>query len=229
MRGTLGGEIPAAPLATLAARAHQMVTVQLSLDFGRPPSRREALLLGLSTYVGKTCPRQHDSERMTKTGYCVACSRESVRRWQANNPEKTRLNNANQDKKKFARGRRKTEDQKRKAVEYSKRYYIENSEKVKQYRQKYNKNNPARHAAEVALRKAIKRRATPCWADRKAIGLIYAECATMTKEAGTLYHVDHIVPLRGKTVCGLHVESNLRIITSAENESKGNRLIQELL
>ena len=62
--------------------------------------------------------------------------------------------------------------------------------------------------------------ATPAWADMKAIKKIYTEAKA------TRLTVDHIVPLRGKTVCGLHVETNLRLITRGQNSRKGNRWSQ---
>lgn len=63
----------------------------------------------------------------------------------------------------------------------------------------------------------------PAWANRDEIGLIYALCRFLTQATGIEHHVDHIIPLRGRMVCGLHVESNLRIVTADENRSKHNK------
>lgn len=93
---------------------------------------------------------------------------------------------------------------------------------------KWAKNNPGKLRAQAAKRVARLTQATPKWVNYKAIESIYVECANTTKSTGIPHHVDHIVPLRGKTVCGLHVEYNLRIITATENMEKGNTLNEEL-
>ncbi len=64
----------------------------------------------------------------------------------------------------------------------------------------------------------------PKWADRAAIDAIYLEAIRKTEESGVMYHVDHIVPLKGKTVSGLHVAENLRIVSAYENSRKSNKL-----
>lgn len=64
---------------------------------------------------------------------------------------------------------------------------------------------------------------TAKWADKNKISDIYRRCAELTRSTGLEHHVDHVVPLRGKYVCGLHVESNLQIILARENLRKGNR------
>lgn len=65
--------------------------------------------------------------------------------------------------------------------------------------------------------------ATPSWVDTKAIKAIYAECKRITMETGVKHEVDHIIPIQGKKVCGLHVPWNLRVITKAVNARKHAR------
>lgn len=91
---------------------------------------------------------------------------------------------------------------------------------VKYYRKKISKNN-----ARNALHRSVKLSATPNWVNTKKIELIYRNCQTISKETGIAHHVDHIVPLNNKIVCGLHVDWNLRIIPAEENIRKSNKLL----
>jgi hypothetical protein len=75
----------------------------------------------------------------------------------------------------------------------------------------------------VARRRAAKYQATPVWADRKAIKQYYLIAEFLTAELGVPFSVDHVVPLRGETVCGLHAQTNLSILPTAWNAKKGNR------
>lgn len=77
--------------------------------------------------------------------------------------------------------------------------------------------------ADSSARRAGIDRATPKWADRRAIRNIYRDCVLRTTETGVRHEVDHIVPLKGATVSGLHVHWNLRVIPATENRMKSNR------
>lgn len=81
----------------------------------------------------------------------------------------------------------------------------------------------AQTLADGAARRAGIGRATPPWADRAAIKALYAECMERSRSTGVRHEVDHIVPLKGELVSGLHVHWNLRVITAAENREKSNR------
>lgn len=85
------------------------------------------------------------------------------------------------------------------------------------------RNNKDKRRATSAKRKAAKLRATPTWSDLGAISAIYAQAMAEQEETGQRKHVDHIVPLQSKIVCGLHVPANLQILDGAENEGKRNR------
>ena len=72
-------------------------------------------------------------------------------------------------------------------------------------------------------RYARKRQQTPLWADRTAIRAIYDEAKRRTAETGVPHAVDHVYPLAGRCVSGLHVETNLRVVTQRANAEKSNR------
>lgn len=91
---------------------------------------------------------------------------------------------------------------------------------------------PKHHASKLAIgaqRRAKKLQAMPKWADTKAIRQIYAECQRITRETGIKHEVDHIVPLNGVKVKGLHVAENLRVIPAKLNRKKSNHFDEALL
>ena len=98
-----------------------------------------------------------------------------------------------------------------------------NAERIARRMSAWARANKHRVNALIAKRNASKKRAIPAWASLPAVRKIYEEADRMRRETGIKYEVDHIVPLQGKTVCGLHWEGNLQIITKAENASKLNR------
>ena len=106
-------------------------------------------------------------------------------------------------------------------------WYAENLEKSLKYRD-LNKDirlarskawrvaNPDKSGAHRAAYRAAKLKATPAWANKNKIVGIYKAAIKAGLE------VDHVIPLRGKNVCGLHVENNLQLLTRTENACKGN-------
>mgnify|MGYP006921349758 CR=1 FL=1 len=75
----------------------------------------------------------------------------------------------------------------------------------------------------TVTRWALRVLATPPWADRDAIARLYHEAKAVSRRTGVRHHVDHVIPLQGATVTGLHVETNLRVIPARENHRKSNR------
>ena len=80
-----------------------------------------------------------------------------------------------------------------------------------------------KYIAYMVERRKRRDKSMPLWADRKAIQAIYIEARRLTAETGIKYEVDHIIPSNHPLVCGLHVESNLQILTEFENISKKNK------
>jgi len=87
----------------------------------------------------------------------------------------------------------------------------------------YYRNNLDKSQARNARRRARKLDANVTWVNEEKIKDLYKQAARFSLWLGIKYHVDHIIPLAGNTVCGLHVENNLQIIPSRENLSKSNK------
>lgn len=101
-----------------------------------------------------------------------------------------------------------------------KRKYDENRRKRKRhlYRaasKRHRQRHPGRKNADTAKRRALKLQRTPAWANLDQIKKIYESCPFG-------YHVDHIIPLQGKTVSGLHIETNLQYLKAKDNLKKSN-------
>jgi hypothetical protein len=91
----------------------------------------------------------------------------------------------------------------------------------------WKKNNAGHNSAIMAKRRADKLQRTPAWMTKEqlaAIDKLYKQAVWLTKITGVKWHVDHIVPLKGKNVSGLHIPDNLQVIPALENIKKGNRL-----
>jgi 5-methylcytosine-specific restriction endonuclease McrA len=108
----------------------------------------------------------------------------------------------------------------------STKWRLDNPDKRKEVQQKYFMSNKELFNESCMRRYASKKKSTPSWLTQEDIIKIrcYYQVAQMrNRESGIKWHVDHIVPLRGKTVSGLHVPWNLQVIPARDNIRKGNK------
>lgn len=112
---------------------------------------------------------------------------------------------------------------------YSIDYYKKNTEKIKAksalYQPIWRSKNPGKSLALIRKYQISKINACLPWVNMQDIEEIYKKASEIRKK-GNDVHVDHIVPLRGKTVCGLHVPWNLRIIPAKDNMKKNAKMPQ---
>ena len=154
---------------------------------------------------------------------CKSCKDKIVTAWQRKNPESKRISSLKQYYKNH---------EKKKAL--AREYKANNQDKLKQnmqawragnreYTRRYYEENKAWFKTWNANRRAQIDKATVRWANFEKIKDIYEKAMKLTKETGIQHHVDHIIPINSKYVCGLHVEYNLQILTEQENLSKSNK------
>jgi hypothetical protein len=83
--------------------------------------------------------------------------------------------------------------------------------------------NKDKRASYQAKRKATILQRTPTWGPHAHLIIAkYQLAAMLTNSSGVEHHVDHIIPLQGRKVSGLHVFSNLRVIPGSDNVKKSN-------
>jgi 5-methylcytosine-specific restriction endonuclease McrA len=182
-----------------------------------PKTRKEAQATGAKFYfTGEPCVRGHIALRKTK-GSCLECVKED---WAVDNE------------------RRKEKPKTEAAKAAGKRYYEKNRQAViaraaarpveekRRLQAEYKDRNVDVVRADTSVRKRRHREATPKWltpAERLQMRDLYVQARKLTELTRERYVVDHIVPLRGEAVCGLHVPWNLRVITQDENLKKSNK------
>ena len=209
-------------------------------------------------FTGKPCSRGHFSARRTSKRVCVECEKEyyqinkcKIKKRSAERYDNLNKNDPDFQEKRYASTiesqkiyRNKNRDKRRTqclgwrlknrnhVLEYAKKYNsnIDENKKRKQGRENYQRNKET-FIANVALRRASKSKRTPEWlteTDKNIIRNVYKEASGISKETGIKHHVDHILPLRGETVSGLHVPSNLQILTANANILKRNKFQKKI-
>lgn len=150
-------------------------------------------------FTGQPCKYGHVAERLTSNGSCIECAYAHRR----SHPEYDRTNDA-----------------KRRGTEY-RRVQKRNAENLRRQRPDVKVMRRAERMKRIADQKCR----TPSWANLDAIKLVYLVAEQRTRLTGIPHHVDHFYPLNGKTVSGLHVPLNLRVIPARENLLKGAKLV----
>lgn len=140
-------------------------------------------------FEGNPCRKCGSTERYCKSKRCVQCTRSRARKWREDNPERE--------------------------AENCKRFRRNNPEACKGYSKDYRTSNPDMRRAQTAKRRAAKLDRTPHWltdGQLEEIQDFYTATEMFKQYTGEAYHVDHIIPLQGELVSGLHVPWNLQIL-----------------
>jgi 5-methylcytosine-specific restriction endonuclease McrA len=166
-----------------------------------PGKRKEALDAKQDRfYTGQPCSKGHICERYSISGQCIECA--------------ALFRAAHSVKHKI----------------YREKHYAENAATYKEKAKTWKKENRGQvlHLRKYERMRLLQR--VPKWlskAHKQSINEIYSTARLVSEMTGELFHVDHIVPLRGKNVSGLHVPWNLQVLRAHDNLIKHNIFNQE--
>ena len=142
------------------------------------------------------------------TSWCHQCHRERNSEWAKENRERLSAKSAAWREENVSAARA-----------TNRRFKSKHKDRLAALHADWAKRNRGKRNASSAKRKAVKLQATPAWANYQEIKEIYKTASLL----GPQFHVDHVIPLQGATVCGLHCEANLRIIPAQVNVAKHAR------
>jgi hypothetical protein len=165
-------------------------------------SRKNAQLNGFTHYcTGAPCRHGHVALRRVSDRVCTECD-------------------------KVAKAMRRTTSENEQVKSTRRASYQKHKEAALLAKKLYRANNKGKINALCAARKKVVKQRTPNWLtsfDRLKIKCLYQLAAMYTQENAESWHVDHVIPLQGANVSGLHVPNNLRVIRGIDNIQKKNK------
>ncbi|MHB1231570.1 MAG: hypothetical protein ACYCZQ_03165 [Burkholderiales bacterium] len=196
--------------------------------YSLPKTRTEAKQLGLKYYfTGKPCKCGHVSKRYVG-GNCWEClliaggdyrqqNREYFSEYHKSYHQQNRERISEYNKSYNERNKEQLSERRKSCYEQSK-------SQLSEYHKSYRFANPHIYNKCNSQRRAQKLNATPLWAnDEYVVRFIYKLASVFSKCLNEKVEVDHIVPLKGKKVCGLHIAHNMQLLTESQNSQKSNK------
>lgn len=205
-----------------------------------PSSLSEAKQIGSRLYfTNKPCTAGHLSPRFTRNSSCTECAKisssKSTAKYYATNKASILESRAKYNKEYYASHKEqvlKTSNDwhkrnRARSIKTAQNWRSNNLQLSKEYHKQWRNKNKALVCLYQANRRAAIIQATPKWLtidDLDTMRSFYVEAQRLTFETGIKHHVDHIVPLLGRNVRGLHVPWNLQVILKEDNLQKSNKL-----
>lgn len=190
-----------------------------------PRTRQEAIEQGhLYYFTGEPCKYGHLAKRVVRNWGCYECGQIATKRWNKEDHRKNPIKYSIRNKKWADKNRQRT-------VEQARKWRRDNPEKAKAIdkrphrrakKKQWARDNAAYFAVRASERRAAIRYRVPAWANQKKIDRIYQLAAWGSKASGLRLEVDHVIPLQGELISGLHIETNMQILTKEENIRKFN-------
>lgn len=198
-------------------------------DFHRETRRKDGRRSDCKECVKKSKDARKDKINARRREYYSENTERILNRnknWRKKNHDKIKSYQENNQEKRNAQALEYHFNNRDSILKRQKEYRLNSHYEIRKRELKYCRDNKAKRHAIWKKRQAAKLKRTPGWLTKeqlKSIEGFYIAARIMEEVTGKRFHVDHIVPLQGQTVSGLHVPWNLQILTAEENQHKSNR------